>query len=115
MINLSPIIKAFPNKLQIELNKYLQDQNIYQNLEEIRIRASNPVILKIGQTEQILNYYVLQEEILEILQYICDNSIYSYQNQICSGFITLQGGHRVGITGSCIVKERKSNKYKLYF
>ena len=44
-------------------------------------------------------------EILEILQRICDNSIYTYQNQICNGFITIKGGHRVGITGEVVVKE----------
>ena len=43
----------------------------------------------------------------EILSILCENSIYSYQSQICSGFITIKGGHRVGIVGSTIVKEGK--------
>lgn len=38
--------------------------------------------------------------ILSILQNICDNSIYAYQEQICNGYVTIKGGHRVGITGS---------------
>ena len=41
------------------------------------------------------------------MQIICDNSIYAYQNQICQGFITLKGGHRVGITGEVIVENDK--------
>ena len=45
--------------------------------------------------------------ILNILQNICDNSIYAYQEQICNGYITLKGGHRVGITGNVVFKENK--------
>lgn len=57
--------------------------------------------------EKIIDYIVSQEIILQILQKICNNSIYSYQNQICEGFLTLKGGHRVGITGNAVVKEGK--------
>ena len=41
------------------------------------------------------------------MQLICENSIYSYQKQISAGFITLQGGHRVGIVGSCVIENNK--------
>jgi len=44
-------------------------------------------------------------EILNMVQVFCDNSIYSYQSQICNGFITLPGGHRVGLTGSIAMKD----------
>ncbi len=77
-------------------------------LEEIRVRASKPIVLKYSNSEQILETVITtKEEILEILQYICNNSIYSYQNQICNGYITLKGGHRVGITGSVVMAEDK--------
>ncbi len=45
--------------------------------------------------------------ILQILQRVCDNSLYSYQSQICEGFITLKGGHRIGVTGNAIIKDEK--------
>ena len=51
--------------------------------KEIRIRANQPIILKLSARELVLSYRPNQEEILEILQRLCDNSIYSYQNQIC--------------------------------
>ena len=77
-------------------------------LEEIRIRTGKPIILKYTNQEQVLeNVLPLQEEILETLQAICNNSIYSYQNQICNGFVTLKGGHRVGITGSVVLVDGK--------
>lgn len=83
--------------------------NINENaIEEIRIRVDRPVILKYPEgREQILNHIITQNEILNILQSLCNNSIYSYQSQICDGYITLQGGHRVGITGNVAMKDGK--------
>ena len=83
--------------------------NINENtLEEIRIRVDRPVILKYPEgKEDILDHVITQNEILNILQSLCNNSIYSYQSQICDGYITLQGGHRVGITGNVAMKDGK--------
>lgn len=111
MLNLNEILSYFPKRIAGEINrKIVQDKSTDEInlLEEIRIRASKPVILKYTNLEQVLeNLTVSQEEILEILQYICNNSIYSYQNQICNGYITLKGGHRVGIAGSVVMTEGK--------
>ena len=83
--------------------------NIDENsIEEIRIRVDRPVILKYPEgKENIIDHVVTQNEILNILQSLCNNSIYSYQRQICDGYITLQGGHRVGITGNVAMKDGK--------
>lgn len=111
MLNLNEILAYFPRRVAGEINKTISQNRVNEEinlLEEIRIRASKPVILKYTNSEQILeNIIVTKEEILEILQYICDNSIYSYQNQICNGYITLKGGHRVGISGSAVINEEK--------
>lgn len=74
-------------------------------LEEIRVRVNKPIILKYGQAEEILEYIVTSQMILKILQNICENSIYSYQEQICNGYITIKGGHRIGITGNVVIKD----------
>ena len=54
-----------------------------------------------------MKYIVSSEDVIETLQNICENSIYSYQNQICNGFVTIRGGHRVGITGNVIMEDKK--------
>ena len=77
----------------------------FNMLEEIRIKANVNIILKIGQADIIVDYITNQDELLQILQTICDNSIYSYQSQICNGYITLKGGHRVGISGEVVIKD----------
>ena len=102
--------KCFPDELLHVINSVNIDK-----IEEIRIRVDKPVILKVGVNEIVLKYKVSTDEILNIFQAFCNNSIYTYQNQICGGFITIPGGHRVGISGSVVVKEGKvTNITNLY-
>lgn len=111
MSNIREIVGYFPRRIQKGLNEVLSKVTLEDGMmliEEIRVRSSRPIVLKYTDKEQLLeNIIPSQEEILEILQYICNNSIYSYQNQICNGYITLKGGHRVGITGSVVLSEGK--------
>ena len=99
------ILKYFPEKLANLIESEVEDK--FNQLEEIRLRAKRPIILKMLEIEKVIKYDVSTEEILSCLQYICENSIYSYQNQIASGFVTVRGGHRVGISGSCVVENGK--------
>jgi len=99
---LNNILKYFPDKIEKKIAEEALDK--IENLEEIRIRAQRPIILKFNDSEKIIKYSVTSEEILSCLQMICENSIYTYQNQISEGFITVKDGHRVGISGSCIVE-----------
>lgn len=96
------ILKFFPDNINKILNENIG--NKLNELEEIRIRVQKSIILKFNDTERIIEYIVSPDEILNILQLICENSIYSYQNQIAEGFITVEGGHRVGIAGSCVIE-----------
>ena len=91
-----------------EINKLSKiNINLEKNIEEIRIRINLPIMIKIQNEEIVLNHISTREEIDYILQKICENSIYSYQNQIAEGYITINGGHRVGIVGKAVVKDEK--------
>ena len=98
------ILKYFPKNIYEEIQKGLDEEEL---LEEIRLRNNRPLILKFSNKEKILKKSVNTNEILETLEHICDNSIYSYQAQIREGFITIKGGHRVGITGNAVLEENK--------
>ena len=52
----------------------------------------------------IVEYKITQNEILQIVERLCENSIYAYKKQLCEGYITIRGGHRVGITGTTVVE-----------
>lgn len=84
MVQIQNILRCFPLKIYKKLEDLFSNSyHLINNLEEIRLRVNKPIILKVGQIEKIVEYSASQEEILEIMQHICDNSIYSYQNQIC--------------------------------
>lgn len=99
-MNYEDILKCFPTEIKEEIKVNLNNEIIYTKLEEIRIRTKQKIILKVGQDEILLKHTVTREDINNILIRICDNSLYTYQNQISKGFITIKGGHRVGICGS---------------
>lgn len=96
------ILKCFPKYIQDLMENNINNEEI-DFLEEIRVRNNLPLIFKIGQAEKILDYKITTEDINYIFQKICENSVYSYQSQIVNGFVTIQGGHRVGIVGSAVL------------
>lgn len=73
-----------------------------EKLEEIRLRCNKNIILKFNNEEIIVNYKVTTKDLLETLEKVTENSIYTYEKQISQGFITLAGGHRVGVVGNAI-------------
>lgn len=103
------IFNYFSRNISQILNKYLQGQakDKLDTLEEVRIRSTGTIALKFLKSQEILNERIQYQDILETLQIICENSIYSYQNEIREGYITVKGGHRVGISGSCVIENGK--------
>ena len=91
--------------LEIIMNK--KKLKIEENIEEIRIRINRPIILKLRNQDICINYIVTEKDIMQTLEKLCENSLYAYKKQIAEGYITVKGGHRVGITGTGVVEEEK--------
>ena len=105
---LEEIIRYFPINIYNLLKKVFEQNNQIENeLQEIRIRVNRPILLKVRQADIIVEYMISGKEILQILEKLCENSIYAYKNQICKGFLTIKGGHRIGITGTAVVEDNK--------
>lgn len=97
------ILRYFPITInKIIFNALEQNKSINQEIEEIRIRIGRPIILKTRTLDIIIQHDIEISEILQIVEKVCENSIYAYKNQICEGFITIKGGHRIGITGTAV-------------
>ena len=71
------ILKYFPDKIKSVIEENVEDLNV----EEIRIRNNKPIILKASTQEKTIRYYPNSDEMMTILQLICENSIYTYQKQ----------------------------------
>lgn len=106
----SDILNYFSEELSNILFEYLktETEEKLKTIEEIRLRVGQPLILKFNKREEIFKYNILQEDILKTMQKVCDNSIYSFQNQISEGFITVKGGHRIGITRKLCYRKQQS-------
>lgn len=48
-------------------------------------------------------YLVTTEDLKETLEYVTGYSLYAYEDEIRQGFISVQGGHRVGVTGKVVL------------
>jgi len=118
----------------LNINKYVcKDINAVLNsirhnikVEEIRLRANRPLMLNAhlnsdwfveldGYLSRQLNENTLivkQHQIEETLELISQNSIYAYQEDIRNGYITIEGGHRVGITGKVVMDSNSIKSMK---
>ena len=108
MKDIGEVLNYFPNNIYNLIgNTIKQNKKIEKELQEIRIRCNRPIILKLRSCEIVIEYKVNENEILNTLERLCNNSIYAYKNQICEGFITVKGGHRVGISGTAVIENGK--------
>ncbi len=101
------IFNFFSKNISQKLKEVIKTENEINFLEEIRIRNHQNIILNFNSKEKFISYKVTSKDILETLQNICENSIYAYQKEICEGYITIKGGHRIGITGNCVIENNK--------
>ncbi len=104
------ILSFFPDSLN-EI-KNIASENIWDTAEEIRIRNGQPIEVRYLGNELFLNHKVNTEDMLRLLESFCNNSIYAVQNEINSGYITIRGGHRIGISGMGIIEDGKIKNIK---
>ena len=110
----------------VHIRKKIKNNLWLNDLEEIRIRTGQPIELAYsGKTryltdmdgemcacvrESVQNaracYRITGADIAEMLSYISEYSLYAYQEELRQGYITIEGGHRVGIAGE-IAKDRE--------
>lgn len=78
-----------------------------ENLQEIRFRTGRNICLYYVDGIKELDAILKGVDIERIVSAFCSNSVYAYCNSIRDGFITLGGGHRVGIVGRAVYKEER--------
>lgn len=114
------------NSLSLNLRekmKKLPKNNL--SIEEIRLRSGKPLILNANNKDYFYNekeneldinmnapYIVSREDIEQTFQIICKYSIHTFMDDITKGFITLRGGHRVGIVGKAIIENGQVKNIK---
>lgn len=82
------------------------------DLREVRVRNGSPIVLNVagkrcylsnvGLSVSLNNAISSAKSCNQIVNDLCCGSIYAYEKMLASGFMTLEGGVRVGICGSVV-------------
>ncbi|WP_078545812.1 stage III sporulation protein AA [Litchfieldia alkalitelluris] len=91
---IAEIIRSYPPSLK-------------EKIEEIRIRVSRPVELVVAGNPHFQSHIVTAEEGIQLLNRLSQYSIYALEEELKRGYITVQGGHRVGLAGKVITEQGK--------
>lgn len=87
---------------------YLQKWNLRQidkrELQEIRLRIGKPIFLTYQGKEVIwkkndAEIIVEKHDLEHIFEWLCGYGVYAYQEELKKGYMTIQGGHRIGVGG----------------
>jgi len=108
MNNTKEVLEVLPEGI----TKLIKGFKYEDELQEIRMKVNKPLILQIGNDEIITGYTVLMQDIKEVLKHISNYSIYAFDEEIKQGYLTIKGGHRVGLCGSCIIENNKVKTIK---
>ena len=61
-----------------------------------------------GYTLGIIANTVTETEIRDLIAYLCQDSVYAYADEIRQGFLTVEGGHRIGLSGQAVLENENS-------
>ncbi|MEN8075626.1 stage III sporulation protein AA [Clostridioides difficile] len=95
------VYKILPSTISNNIEKYLLDDVI----QEIRIKIGKPIILNLSIGEKVLDYRVTTDDLKYMMTKISNYSLYAFEEEIKQGYITLKGGHRVGLAGECVISK----------
>lgn len=106
------VLEYLPSNLRRALSNLAQ----VRNWEEIRLRAGRPLGIQAGdeflpvsadgtvgvETDRAL--LVQGEDLVRTISLMTGGSAYALEEDIARGFLTLPGGHRVGVTGEVLAE-----------
>ncbi len=106
--------REITGKLPGALEEVLRDlpDSLICEVEEIRLRCGQNLRLQSGSRERMLEHRVTQEELQKTLNHLIQFSYYAYEEDLAQGFVTIAGGHRVGICGKAVLKKGQPSLLK---
>lgn len=116
------IISLFPRRLSVFFEALNEAQ--YEKMQEIRLRIGQPIGIKIDGVSCYLDeagicsykpkchYAIRKEDLDETLKIMSGFSLYALEEELRQGYLTLIGGHRVGLTGKTVVEKGRIKTLK---
>lgn len=88
---------------------------VLDSVEEIRVRQGKPLVIGLSSGDMFVNpegeparkaaeaYHVTAADMEDLINLLSGSSLYALEEELRTGFITLPGGHRAGITGRAVL------------
>ena len=100
----------FPPVLQRQI---LQLERDLPEVQEIRCRIGGPLLLRLRQgQERLAAERLTAEEMQHLVSRISQGSAYAWEEEFRRGYLTLPGGHRVGLVGKGVLEHGKIRTLK---
>jgi len=108
MVNTKDILNILPPNIK----GLVENSSISEGLQEIRLRVNKPITFQMNNNEVVDEYICTSSDIKSIVQRISNYSIYAFEEELRQGYITIKGGHRIGICGSCVIEDGRIKTIK---
>lgn len=102
-VALENIIRILPTEI-CELIKVLPEKT-RERIEEIRLRVNRYVEVTAGEVTSCLPYLFSKSDAEQLLSNLAGHSFYTLDEELRRGYITIEGGHRIGLAGKVILEE----------
>lgn len=94
---------CFPEEVRSELDMLLPGE-----LREIRIRANRPTVFVAATRTAALSWAPDKQQLEALVEGLSGHSLYARSDETGQGFLTLQGGHRMGLCGHARTSDSQS-------
>ena len=96
----------------------------FRKVQEIRLRVGAPLLVVYENREYFVSrggelgtagrdaHLVTRDELRETMEYISSYSLYAFEEELRQGFITIQGGHRIGVAGRIVAEDKQVRAMK---
>ena len=112
------IIRIIPMQIRglSSFRELCEKKSTDKTLEEIRFRIGQYLVMRFSGEEVELKregIKITEQHMREILEYVSRYSLFAYEHELKQGYITIEGGHRIGLVGRAIIENGriKTQKY----
>ncbi|MGL4761530.1 MAG: stage III sporulation protein AA [Sarcina sp.] len=102
------ILRLLPKSISNSVLEFKDKEGI----EEVRVGIGKKLRIIARGKEVIKAYVITHEDVKVIIQKISNYSLYAVEEEIRQGYITIEGGHRVGLAGQCIIQNNTTKTIK---
>ncbi len=97
-------MKNILSRLPAPLADKILKTGLLNDVTEVSLRADKDTVLRTNNKYFSVGYSLSGSDLVLLLQKFCDLSVYAYMDEIKNGFVTVTGGHRVGVCGTVVTE-----------